>query len=125
MRRDTTVWLLAVAVLGMVLFVGCGKSKKQAQAPGAYGPRPGGMPGQLPGAYGPMPGGVPGQMPGAYGPQAMQPALTQPAEPVEVEPAGPPYRELYEQGELTDEELREEHELQQVERELGYPVGPE
>ncbi len=41
------------------------------------------------------------------------------------EPAGPGYQERYEQGELTDEELRKEHELQQVERELGYPVGPE
>ena len=139
MRRDTTVWLLAVAVLGMVLFVGCGKSRKQAQGPGAYGPMPGAVPGQMPGAYGPMPGavpgqmpgpydpmrgGMPGQMPGAYGPQQMQPAAAQPTQPEEAEPAGPSYQERYEQGELTAEELRKEHELQRVERELGYPVGP-
>jgi len=41
------------------------------------------------------------------------------------EPAGPKYQDRYKQGELTAEELRQEHELQQVERELGYPVGPE
>ena len=131
MRRDTAVWLIAVAVLGMALFAGCGKSKEsegpQAQMPGVYGQQPG-VYGQQPSVYGQQPGVYgqqPGAYPGAYGQQQMQPALTQPAEPVEVEPAGPPYRELYEQGELTDEELREEHELQQVERELGYPVGPE
>ena len=129
MRRHTTAWLIAVAVLGMALFVGCGKSKEsegpQAQMPGVYGQQPGAY-GQQPGAYGQQPDaygqqpGAYGQQPGAYGQQQMQAA-----EPEEVEPAGPPYRELYEQGELTDEELREEHELQQVERELGYPVGPE
>ncbi|MCK4324938.1 MAG: hypothetical protein KAW89_10435 [Armatimonadetes bacterium] len=134
MRRDTAVWLLVVAVLAMVLFAGCGKSKKSestqpqamappmpGQMPGAYAPRPPGMPGQMPGAYGPQAGAYPG----AYGPQAMQPAPMQAAEPEEEEPSGPGYKELYEQGDLTNEELREEHELQEVERELGYPVGPE
>ena len=126
MRKDTTVWLLAVAVLAMALFAGCGKSKEaettepQAQMPGTYSQQPG----QMPGAYGPMPGGMPGQMPGAYGQQQMQPVAAQPAEPEEAEPAGPSYQERYEQGELTAEELRKEHELQRVERELGYPVGP-
>ncbi len=126
MRRDAAVWLIAVAVLGMALFVGCGKSKEaettqpQAQMPGAYGQQPGAY-GQQPGAYGQQPGAYPG----AYGQQAMQPALAQFAEPEEAEPPGPGYQERYEQGELTDEELRQEHELQQVERELGYPVGPE
>lgn len=126
MRRDTVVWLLAVAVLATALFAGCGKSKKpdptqtQAMAP----MRPSQMPG-MPGGPPAMQPGMPGQMPGAYGPQAMQAAPAQPAEPEEAEPSGPPYRELYEQGELTDEELREEHDLQKVERELGYPVGPE
>jgi len=118
MRRDTAVWLLAVAVLAIALFAGCGKSKEseepQAQMPDAYGQQPG----QQPGAYGQQPGAY-GQQPGTYGQQQMQPT-----EPVAVEPAGPPYRERYEQGELTDEELREEYELQKVERELGYPVGP-
>ncbi len=135
MRRDTVVWLLVVALLAMALFAGCGKSKKsektqqQARVPSAQ-PVPGQappappVPGQMPGGYGPpMPPPVPGQMPGAYGPQAMQPAA-QPTEPAEAEPAGPSYRERYEQGELTAEELRKEHKLQKVERELGYPVGP-
>ena len=108
--RDTVVWLLAVAVLAMALFAGCGKSKKSEETP--------------PQAMMP-PGGMPGQMPGAYGQQQMQPVAAQPAEPEEAEPAGPGYQERYEQGELTAEELRKEHELQQVERELGYPVGPE
>ena len=117
MRRHTTVWLIAVAVLGMALFAGCGKSKEPEETPPQAMVPPGGMPG----AYGPMQPG----MPGAYGPQAMQAAPTQPAEPEEVEPSGPSYKDRYRQGELTDEELREEHELQQVERELGYPVGPE
>ncbi len=134
MRRETAVWLIAVAVLGMVLFAGCGKSKRsQAVGPyGAYGQQPGqmsdprgpmrpGMPGQMPGAYGQQPGAYPG----TYGPQAMQPAAAQPTETEEAEPAGPGYKERYKEGGLTDEELRKEHELQQVERELGYPVGPE
>ncbi len=124
MRRHTAVWLLAVAVLAMALFAGCGKSKEaettqpQAQMPGAYS--------QQPGAYrGPRLGPQLGAYPGAYGQQQMQPAAAQPAEPEEVEPAGPSYQERYKQGELTAEELRQEYELQQVERELGYPVGPE
>ena len=128
MRRDTVVWLIAVAVLAMALFAGCGKSKEaerqsQAQMLDAYNQQYGTRR-QQPGAYGQQPGAY-GQQYGAYGQQAMQPAPMQAAEPEEAEPAGPPYRELYEQGELTDEELRKEHELQQVERELGYPVGPE
>ncbi len=129
MWRDTAVWLIVVAVLIMGLSAGCGKSKKAAQAPSGQwtpgpGPMPPGMVGQRPGAYGPMSPGMPGQRPGAYGQQAVQPALQEPAEPEEVEPSGPSYRELYAQGELTAEELREEHKLQKVERELGYPVGP-
>ena len=126
MRRDTVVWLIAVAVLAMALFAGCGKSKEpeptEPQAMLPVPPRPSQMGGAgpmqpgMPGAYGQQPGAYPG----AYGQQQMQPA-----EPEEVEPSGPPYRELYEQGKLTAEELREEHELQKVERELGYPVGPE
>ncbi len=99
MRRDSAVWLIAVAVLGMVLFAGCGKSKK-SEEPQA-------------------------QMPGAYSQQQMQPAAAQPAEPEEVELSGAPYRERYKQGQLTAKELQQEHALQQVERELGYPVGPQ
>jgi len=146
MRRDTGMWLIAVAVLAMALFAGCGKSKKtspQAQMPGAYGQPPGGMPGAygqppggmpgaygqppggMPGAYGQPPSGMPGQMPGAYGQQQMQPAAAQSAQPEEAEPAGPSYRERYKQGDLTAQELQQEHALQKVERELGYPVGPE
>jgi len=127
MRRDIAAWVIAVAVLAMVLFAGCGKSKKseetqsQAQMPGQATMQPG-MPGQSPGGYsGPMMG----QQPGGYGQQQMQPAAAQSAEPEEPEPSGPGYQERYKQGELTDKELREEHELQEVERELGYPVGPE
>ena len=140
MRRDTVVWPLMVAVLAMVLFAGCGKSKKaertqqQAQQQSAMsGPGAVPMPRQLPdGSYAPpMPLGAPGQMPGAYGQQygaygqqQMQLAPTQPTEPEEAEPSGPSYQERYKQGELTAEELRQEHELQKVERELGYPAGP-
>ena len=116
MWRDTAAWVIAVAVLAMVLFAGCGKSKKSEEIPPQA---------QMPGAYGPLiPSAMPGQMPGASGPQATPGQPTEAAE-AEAIPSGPGYQERYKQGELTDEELREEHELQEVERELGYPVGPE
>ncbi len=126
-RRIATL-LIALAVLGVALSVGCGKGKKQAPE-GAMrtGPRDLMPPGQSP--EGAMPTGPrdlmpPGGAPGYPGSQPVQPAPAQPTQPVEVTPVGPPYRERYAQGELTAEELREERALQEIERQLGHPVGP-
>ena len=126
MRRHTAVWLLSVAVLAMALFAGCGKSeeseKTQPQTQPSAQPMPGQAPGRAPTG---MPPGAFGQMPGASGQQQMQVAPAQPTEPAEAALSGSGYQERYKQGDLTAEELRQEHELQKVERELGYPVGPE
>ena len=117
MGKQPVLWLVVIALLSIALVVGCGRRQGPPPADqyGGYG-----APGY--GGYG-APGyggyGAPG-----YGAQPAQPAAQQPTEPEETAPAGPTYKERYEQGELSAEERREERELQDIERQLGLPVGP-
>ena len=143
-------WLVVIALLSIALVVGCGRGKAPKQEagppagqyggygapgymppPGQYGAQPGqyGAPAGQYGGYGapgmPPTGPLPGQY-GGYGAQGYgaQPAQPAAGEPEETAPAGPTYKERYEQGELSAEERREERELQDIERQLGLPVGP-
>ncbi len=133
MWKQPVLWLVVIALLSIALVVGCGKGKAPKPPVGQYGgygapgmpPRgPGARPGQQYGGPPSQYGGPPGQYggpPGQYGAQPAQPAA---GEPEETAPAGPGYKERYEQGELSAEERREERELQDIERQLGLPVGP-
>lgn len=79
--------------------------------------------GELESAFKEMAEGLAEGLESAFG--EMAEGLAEGSEEAMGEPSGPGYQERYKQGELTAEELRKEYELQQVERELGYPVGPE
>ncbi len=113
MRNGTTALLIIIAVVSMALVVGCGKSKKPPVSPPP-------LPADVAHGFGPGPSGPPG----SYGTPAPQPSVQQPKPPEEAAPAGPTYRERYAQGELTPEERRDERALQEIEKQLGYPVGP-